>query len=189
MHAYDRGISTQTLPSVAPQVRDTEVTWVLGEPISSTVEVKVSYDAKLKSRVVEGPSFKLTFQKGVGTFSEGSRLYAGATFPVVSSTSTGRVRLVAPSGEPEIPAGVDLLLRSDLDWARDIALYQLIDQAREVGAEALLEPSYDWKLTEQGTYRSGIMGEKPVTATKTYQLTAFSKLVFFQPVQPSPAQP
>lgn len=182
VHTYNHSLSTAAIPTITPQVEDAKVTWSVGDNLSTTVQVKVTYDAKRKLKEVTGPDFKYTVERGVGKLSEGSRLYAGATLPIFASVSlTGLLRGDGAPPSPTMPNETALLLRSDLQWAREIANYQIIAEARAKGAQAILQPTYDWKVSEEGAYKKGLIGQKPVNYTRTYEVKVFSRAVNFKP--------
>ncbi|MBN2801274.1 MAG: hypothetical protein JXX28_19190 [Deltaproteobacteria bacterium] len=146
--------------------------------VSTTAKVTVQIDA-LGVKTISGEGF--TFQissKGEITDQSGNVLHVGAMMPMVSAVGAPVGKLFGGFG-----SGGGSVIKSDRDYAVDIAHYYLIKKARDRGATALMLPTYDWRVVENAEQKSMFFGlmKKVVNQTNDYEVTVSATMVNFIP--------
>ena len=166
---------TKTIETVeAPKVglqRKAEISahYIDHQPITSQAKMVVEIDA-LGNKTYTNDNFSFTVDaKGGTNFNKESIFYIG-TFTKLSSLGAAPVTF-GKVGKTS--------LKSDKDYVLELLHYNLIKEARNAGADALLgDINYEWKIEEKSDLKTrlfGLLPDKVMSKNVTYTVTGYSR--------------
>jgi len=140
------------------------------QPISSESKMVVEVDA-LGNRTYTNDNFSFTVDaKGGTNFNKESIFYIG-TFTKISALGGTPIKFGKAGGKTA--------LKSDRDYVTELLHYNLIKEARNAGADALLgDISYEWKIEEKSDLKTrlfGLLPDKVMSKKVTYTVTGYSR--------------
>lgn len=167
---------TKTLETVdAPKVglaQSAEISahYIDHQPITAEAKMMVEIDA-VGNRTYTNDNFSFTIDaKGGTNFNKESIFYVG-TFSKISAIGGTPVMFGKPGGKTT--------LKSDRDYVTELLHYNLIKEARNAGADALLgDINYEWKIEEKSDLKTrlfGLLPDKVISKNVTYTVTGYSR--------------
>ena len=167
---------TKTLETIdAPKVgldQSAEISahYIDHQPITAEAKMMVEIDA-VGNRTYTNDNFSFTIDaKGGTNFNKESIFYVG-TFTKISAIGGTPVMFGKPGGKTT--------LKSDRDYVTELLHYNLIKEARNAGADALLgDINYEWKIEEKSDLKTrlfGLLPDKVISKNVTYTVTGYSR--------------
>ncbi len=163
-------VETLDSPKVGLQ-RKAEISahYIDHQPITAEAKMVVEVDA-LGNRTYTNDNFSFTVDaKGGTNFNKESVFYIG-TFTKLTALGASPISF-GKAGKTA--------LKSDRDYVTELLHYNLIKEARNAGADALLgDINYEWKIEEKSDLQTrlfGLLPDKVISKKVTYTVTGYSR--------------